>query len=48
MRGVVAGMPEIVAFKDKWGGQLNEAEAQIDEMAVFPGGSWFRSWMECV
>ena len=46
--GVGVGMPALAAFKEKWEGKLNEVASRIDGMAVFAGGRWFRSRMECV
>ena len=46
--GLGIGMSEISALEDKWEGKLNEVAAMIDGMAVFSGGKWFRSRMECV
>ena len=46
--GVGIGMSEIAAVEDKWRGHLNEVAARIYGMAVFTGGRWFWSRMECV
>ena len=46
--GVGVGITDISAFEDKWEGILSKGVAHIDVMAVFAGGKWFLSLMECV
>lgn len=38
----------MAALEGKWEGQISEVAALMDRMAVFVGGRWFLSQMECV
>ena len=41
-------MSDIAALDDKWERKLNEVAARINRTAIFSGGWWFWSWIECV
>ena len=43
-----AGTSEIEVLENKLEDQLREVSDSINDVAVFSGGVWFRSHMECV
>ena len=44
----MGGNEDIKMLEIIWDTQLREVAARVDGMAVFVGGIWFRSQMECM
>ena len=44
----MGGKQEIKSLEIKWNSQLREVASRVDGMAVFVGGRWFISQMDCV